>query len=102
MLLNEINSNVVSPFRPLSEKKVQKSVFSAQQSFANVLKQSIEQVNQSQLEADRLTEKLVKGENVELHQVMIAAQKATISLQTAVEIRNKVVEAYQEMMRMQV
>ncbi|MBO8176525.1 flagellar hook-basal body complex protein FliE [Aeribacillus pallidus] len=102
MLLNEINSNVVSPFRPLSEKKVQKSAFSAQQSFAKVLKQSIEQVNQSQLEADRLTEKLVKGENVELHQVMIAAQKATISLQTAVEIRNKVVEAYQEMMRMQV
>jgi len=42
------------------------------------------------------------GENVELHDVMIASQKASITLQATMEVRNKVVEAYQEIMRMQV
>lgn len=73
-----------------------------QKSFANFLKDAIQQVNDQQVAADQLTDKLVKGENVDLHQVMIAAQKAGISLQLAVEVRNKAVEAYQEMMRMQV
>ncbi|WP_027408681.1 flagellar hook-basal body complex protein FliE [Anoxybacteroides tepidamans] len=73
-----------------------------QKSFANFLKDAIQQVNDQQIQADKLTDKLVKGENVDLHQVMIASQKASISLQLTVEIRNKVIEAYQEMMRMQV
>jgi flagellar hook-basal body complex protein FliE len=74
----------------------------AQKSFAAFLKDAINQVNDEQIKADQLTEKLVKGENVDLHQVMIASQKASISLQLTLEIRNKVIEAYQEMMRMQV
>ena len=76
--------------------------FEAQKSFASVLKDSINQVNQSQLEADTMTEKLAQGQNVDLHQVMIAQQKANITLQATLEIRNKVIDAYQEMMRMQV
>ena len=71
-------------------------------SFASVLKDSLNKVNESQLTADSMTEKLAKGENVDLHQVMIAQQKANITLQATLEIRNKVIEAYQEMMRMQV
>ena len=49
-----------------------------------------------------MTQKLVLGENVELHEVMIAAQKASISLNATMEVRNKVVEAYQEIIRMPV
>ena len=52
--------------------------------------------------SDVLTEKLINGEDVELHDVMIASQKASITLNATLEIRNKVVEAYQEIMRMQV
>ncbi|WP_234978476.1 flagellar hook-basal body complex protein FliE [Bacillus tuaregi] len=74
----------------------------AQKSFSTFLKESIEQVNQAQIESDKLTEKLALGQNVDLHQVMIASQKASISMQMTLEIRNKAVEAYQEMMRMQV
>ncbi|MBB5323678.1 flagellar hook-basal body complex protein FliE [Anoxybacillus tepidamans] len=74
----------------------------AQKSFANFLKDAIHKVNDDQIQSSQLTEKLVKGENVDLHQVMIAAQKASISLQLTLEIRNKALEAYQEMMRMQV
>ncbi|MDP4083031.1 MAG: flagellar hook-basal body complex protein FliE [Bacillota bacterium] len=76
--------------------------FESQKSFASVLKDSINSVNDSQVEADSMTDKLAKGENVDLHQVMIAQQKANITLQAAIEIRNKVIDAYQEMMRMQV
>ncbi|MDQ0412510.1 flagellar hook-basal body complex protein FliE [Mesobacillus stamsii] len=76
--------------------------YEAQKSFSSVLKQTIENVNESQLQSDVLTEKLARGENIDLHQVMIASQKASITLQGTLEVRNKVIEAYQEMMRMQV
>lgn len=75
---------------------------SSNNSFNDMLKTAINDVNNAQVQSDIATEKLAKGENVELHQVMITAQKASITLQAALEIRNKAVEAYQEMMRMQV
>ncbi|MBS4198951.1 flagellar hook-basal body complex protein FliE [Bacillus sp. FJAT-49732] len=71
-------------------------------SFKDVLKNAINEVNNAQVESDLATEKLARGENIELHEVMITAQKASITMQAALEIRNKAVEAYQEMMRMQV
>lgn len=71
-------------------------------SFASVLKDSINSVNDSQVQADAMTEKLATGQNVDLSQVMIAQQQANITLQAAIETRNKVIDAYQEMMRMQV
>lgn len=71
-------------------------------SFASMLKQSIDNVNSSQLQSDVMTEKLARGEDIGLHEVMIASQKASITMQAALEVRNKVIEAYQETMRMQV
>lgn len=76
--------------------------YEAQKSFASMLKQSIEKVNEAQIQSDNMTNKLARGENVDLHQVMVASQKASISLQATMEIRNKVIEAYQEVLRMQV
>nr|WP_141431392.1 flagellar hook-basal body complex protein FliE [Bacillus sp. 03113] len=76
--------------------------FEAQKSFASVLNKAIQNVNNTQLQSDKMTEKLALGENVDLHDVMIASQKASITLQASLEVRNKVIEAYQEMMRMQV
>lgn len=74
----------------------------AQKSFGSFLKEAINDVNANQAESDRMTEKLVLGEEVDLHEVMIAAQKASISLNATMEFRNKVVEAYQEIIRMPV
>lgn len=76
--------------------------YEAQQSFANMLKNSIDEVNAAQNASDTMTKKLVNGENVEIHDVMIASQKASISLSLTMEMRNKAVEAYQEIMRMPV
>jgi flagellar hook-basal body complex protein FliE len=72
----------------------------AQQSFGTFLKEAIQDVNTKQFESDMMTEKLVRGGDIELHDVMIASQKASIALNATMEVRNKVVEAYQEIIRM--
>lgn len=76
--------------------------YEAQQSFGQFFKEAINDVNRKQNESDLMTQKLVLGGNVELHDVMIAAQKASIALNATMEVRNKVVEAYQEIIRMPV
>ncbi|WP_064093715.1 flagellar hook-basal body complex protein FliE [Rossellomorea aquimaris] len=93
--ISSVNPGVISPSM---SKKISPSEF--QENFGQLLKKSIEEVNQTQVISDQMTEKLVRGENVDLHQVMIASQKASITLQTTLEVRNKVIEAYQEIMRM--
>ncbi|QQZ11526.1 flagellar hook-basal body complex protein FliE [Heyndrickxia vini] len=100
--MQNINSVATNILRPLEQKNIQSPNTQSQVKFSDLLKKSINDVNQSQIDSDILTEKMAKGENVDLHQVMITAQKASITLQAALEIRNKVVEAYQETMRMQV
>lgn len=74
----------------------------AQSAFATSLKNAIKNVNNAQVESNIKTEKLAKGEIDNLHDVMIASKKASITLQTAVEVQGKVVDAYKEIMRMQV
>jgi len=71
-------------------------------SFAEILKNQFEQVNQLQKEADELTNQFLVAEVEDLHQVLIAAEKANLALQMTVQIRNKLVEAYQEISRMQI
>ena len=78
------------------------SSYEAQQSFAESLKTAIANVNDQQIASDTMTEKLINGGDVDLHEVMIAAQKASVTLNATMEIRNKAVEAYQEMMRMSI
>lgn len=102
-----INVGSVTPtahvLKPQTENKIQSNTpFEVHKSFASVLKESIEKVNELQVQSDKATEKLVNGENIDLHQVMIASQKASVAMQATLEIRNKVIEAYQETMRMQV
>ncbi|MBH0229268.1 flagellar hook-basal body complex protein FliE [Halobacillus yeomjeoni] len=70
--------------------------------FAGQLKQAIDGVNKAQVESDSKTQALARGEIDDLHDVMIASQKASITMQTTVEVQSKVIEAYKEIMRMQV
>ncbi|WP_017471879.1 flagellar hook-basal body complex protein FliE [Amphibacillus jilinensis] len=72
------------------------------QQFSNRLKEAINQLNQSQVETEIKTEMLVNGEIDDLHDVMITAQKSTMSMSLAVEVQSKVIDAYNEMMRMQI
>ncbi|MBS4021294.1 MAG: flagellar hook-basal body complex protein FliE [Dethiobacter sp.] len=69
--------------------------------FAEALFNAVKDVNHLQLKADELTEKMVLGQIDDVHQVMLAAEKAKLALQLTVQIRNKLVEAYQEVSKMQ-
>lgn len=72
------------------------------ESFANYLGDMVSKVNDAQLDADQAIQKLQTGEAKGLHEVMIAIEKSTISTQFVMQVRNKAVEAYQEIMRMPV
>lgn len=71
-------------------------------SFSDMLKNSIEKVNQLQLESQNLNNQLVTGNIDNVHQVVIASQKAELALQFTIQIRNKILDAYNEIMRMSI
>ncbi|SFN71155.1 flagellar hook-basal body complex protein FliE [Formivibrio citricus] len=71
--------------------------------FSQVLKQSVDQVNRMQMEAqDKQTAFQSGAPGADLQDVMVSLQKASLSFQTMVQVRNKLVTAYQEIMNMQV
>jgi len=71
--------------------------------FSDALKASLNQVNQTQLKAETLGKNFALGDDsVSLSDVMIAGQKANISFQATVQVRNKLVSAYHDIMNMQV
>ena len=71
-------------------------------SFTNSLREFIGDVNSFQQDSGDITEKFIKGEPVDIHEVMIAAEKAKTSFQLLVEIRNKFMDMYQQVNRIQV
>lgn len=71
--------------------------------FGDLLKRSIDAVNDTQKQAGQLRTAFEQGqEGIDLAEVMIAAQKSSVSFQAMSEVRNKLVEAYQNVMRMPV
>ena len=62
---------------------------------------SIDEVNRLQEQADQAIESLSKGETKDIAQTMIAVEKANVSFQLMTQVRNRLIEAYQEIMRMQ-
>lgn len=86
----------------LQQKPAENTPAEAMNSFKDVLNDAVSNVNKASLHSDEMTTKLATGETDNLHEVMVAAEKSSVMLQTTVEVRNKVIEAYQEIMRMQV
>ncbi len=71
--------------------------------FSDFLSDTLGKVDLSQQQADALAKRLASGDkSVNMHEVMIAMQTATLSLQETIQVRNKIVNAYQEIMNMQV
>ena len=95
-----IESNLKS-LLPLSPEKTEKSD-DQKGSFGVMLKGAIKEVNQLQGEADTSINQLIAGESKNLHETMIAMEKANISFRLMLEVRNKIIEAYHDIMRMQV
>ena len=70
--------------------------------FGQYLQHAIGEVNQAQLHAGDLSTRFAAGEPLDVHQVMIVAQEASVALNLAIQVRNKLVEGYQELMRVNV
>lgn len=69
-------------------------------SFSKILEDNLDKVNQLQLGSQNLNSQLVTGEIDNVHQVVAASQKAELALQFTIQIRNKILDAYNEIMRM--
>jgi flagellar hook-basal body complex protein FliE len=75
---------------------------SAPSDFATLMKQGIDQVNQSQQRATELADAFARGApGVELPQVMVQMEKATVSFRALTEVRNRLISAYRDIMNMQ-
>ncbi|HEY8201004.1 MAG TPA: flagellar hook-basal body complex protein FliE [Actinomycetota bacterium] len=69
--------------------------------FAGLVKRGLEQVSQAELKADSLLNTMASGGNVAPHEVMIATSQASLAVEMTVAVRDKAVEAYREIMNMQ-
>jgi flagellar hook-basal body complex protein FliE len=70
--------------------------------FADTLKNALESANETQLHADDKLAELAAGDTPDIHGTMIALQEADITLRTVVSVRDKVIDAYQQVMNMQI
>jgi flagellar hook-basal body complex protein FliE len=94
--------NAVSNLTPPGGSKNIGPVGQSFNNFGDVLTNAINSLSEKENTANQAIASLAAGEDIEVHQVMLAMQEADISFQMALEVRNKIVEAYQEVMRMQV
>ena len=94
MNINSINNPFTSIIKTETEKP-------AKPGFDNIFSDLIKDVNKSQMESAKTIENFVAGNGAELHEVMIAGEKAKTSLDLLMEIRNKTLDMYKELTRMQ-
>lgn len=102
-------NNLLSQMRQMTaqvrapEAAVKPAAVVGQADFSDVLRQSLSAVGRNQLEAGRMAASFERGDQgADLGRTMIAVQKADLSLRTVVEVRNKLVDAYKEIMNMPV
>ena len=95
--MNEIKINNLSPTRLQKTERIHSNDPTG---FGNVIKSAIDNVNGLDRDADKSILNLLQGKE-EVHTTMIALQKADMSMRMLLSVRNKVIEAYREIMRMQ-
>ncbi len=84
----------------ITKPDITKSSDTKEAGFSEILGDMVNSVNSVQKDSAQLQEAFMNGEPVELHQMMIKAQEAGISMDLLLEVRNKLVNAYSEIMRM--
>ncbi|WP_100010963.1 flagellar hook-basal body complex protein FliE [Lentibacillus sediminis] len=102
MMNQAINPATHAQLPDFSITKPEMSPAKAQENFGNMLNNAIDGVNETQIASDRKTQALAQGTVNDLHDVMIASQKSSVTLEAAVQIQKKVIDAYNEVMRMSI
>ena len=97
MQINSIN-NIANSLNSIGSTKNTDKV----SNFSDFLNNALEKVNTLQQESTEVTNKFITGESDNIHDVMIAGSKADLALQMTLQVRNKVMDAYNEIMNMQV
>ncbi len=96
-MINQISNNPLTTI--INEnKKLEKK----ESNFMDLIKNYIDDVNEKQIDSDKTIERFLKGEEKDITKVVLSMEKADVSLQLFLQIRNKLVQAYQDIMRMQV
>jgi flagellar hook-basal body complex protein FliE len=101
MAIQPINSPLISNVRGLDTTQKSSASNNAKQ-VSQTFEEMLASLNQSQLNADGLMQQLAQGENVDLHAVMIGMEENNVNFNVAMGIRDRLVDAYREIMRMQV
>ncbi|MBY0470340.1 flagellar hook-basal body complex protein FliE [bacterium] len=70
--------------------------------FSDILRDSVSKVNELQTQADTAIKEMVAGRNKNIHETMLTIERADSSLKLMMQVRNKILDAYREIMRMQV
>jgi flagellar hook-basal body complex protein FliE len=99
-MINKING-LPTPITPKSDQSPIKSK-EGQSDFLSTLNDFMGDVNQLQQESGESVKSLASGDITNIHDVMVAVEKASVSFELMMEIRNKVIEAYREVMRTQI
>jgi flagellar hook-basal body complex protein FliE len=86
----------------VTEKDRRRAPATAPEHFFDLLQSSLQEVGRMQNEADRAVEDLTLGRQADIHSTMIAVEKAGIAMELALQIRNKLLNAYETLMRQQV
>jgi flagellar hook-basal body complex protein FliE len=102
MVVNEIQPNRL--YQPLVQQNLNVEDIHSEKNekFVDSLKELISDVNNLQKDSSNLSDAMIKGEPVDIHDVMIAAEKAKTGFQLLMELRNKFLDMYKEVLRMQV
>ncbi len=96
-MINQISNNPLTTIINENKKTEKKD-----SNFMDLIKNYIDDVNEKQIDSDKTIERFLKGEEKDITKVVLAMEKADVSLQLFLQIRNKLVQAYQDIMRMQV
>tara|TARA_B100000686_G_scaffold349174_1_gene441920 strand:+ start:700 stop:1008 length:309 start_codon:yes stop_codon:yes gene_type:complete len=97
-----LESNLKAVLGPGLDKTNKASQIEAGKTFSETLEESLNQVNVLQNDADSAIEDLSTGKSHSIHETMISVNKADIAFRMTMQVRNKIVEAYQEVLRLQV
>ncbi|MGI6658911.1 MAG: flagellar hook-basal body complex protein FliE [Dethiobacteraceae bacterium] len=94
----------INPFLPVQRQQQTDAAdgTAADSRFCDLLQQALAKVNRLQVAAEEAAVSLAAGEVEDVHQVMIAIEQARLAMELTVQVRNKIVDAYQEISRMQI
>ena len=97
-----MTQGMIQPIQALETRSISDSAEVSAANFKDLLKRALTDLNASQVGANESIKNLATGGEENLHDVMISMEKASLTLQYAIQIRNKVLESYQSVIQMQI